>query len=91
MKKTTLALILCLVLCLPVFASCSRGGETTEASATEPVAEASGTEEATAGATTDKWEILAPKITMMAENARTLKIEYSIGKSAERRRATIST
>ena len=87
MKKTTLALILCLVLCLPLFASCDKGGAdadpTASATGTEPVADVT-SGDATEAPVDDKWEKIAPKITMMAESARTLKIEYSVAVSAEK-------
>ena len=93
MRKTTIALILCILLCLPAFASCGGSGETaatTTAAETAPVT--TGTTETEAGeaevttvlATTDKWEEIVPKITMIAERDRTLKIEYSTGGSEEK-------
>ena len=93
MRKTTIALILCILLCLPAFASCGGSGETaatTTAAETAPVT--TGTTETEAGeaevttvlATTDKWEEIVPKITMIAERDRTLRIEYSTGGSEEK-------
>ena len=91
MRKTTIALILCILLCLPAFASCGGSGETadTTAALTEPASESLATESdeaevTTVEVTTDKWEEIVPKITMIAERDRSLKIEYSIGGSAEK-------
>ncbi len=93
MRKTTIALILCILLCLPAFASCGGSGETaatTTAAETAPVTtgitetEAGEAEVTTVLATTDKWEEIVPKITMIAERDRTLRIEYSTGGSEEK-------
>ena len=94
MRKTTIALILCILLCLPAFASCGGSGETaattTTAAETAPVTtgitetEAGAAEVTTVLATTDKWEEIVPKITMIAERDRTLRIEYSTGGSEEK-------
>ena len=83
MKKrlVSLCLILCLVLSVLAFASC---GSKTPA-ATEPATEGSGaTDGETVAATTDKWDVLAPKITMLAAAPRQLRIECSSNKSAEK-------
>ena len=94
MKKRVLSL--CLALCFILsaiftLASCGDGdtAETTapggsESGKTEPAASASETEVVTAEPTTDKWEEIAPKITMLAARDRTVKIEYSMGGSAEK-------
>ncbi|MBR5044588.1 MAG: hypothetical protein IKX66_04500 [Clostridia bacterium] len=90
MKKTALTLLLCLCLILPVFASCGRGTEPADTvPATEPASDAAASESETAEATTleattDKWEEIVPKITMISQRDRTLKIEYSVGGSAEK-------
>ncbi len=86
MKKRIVSLLLALFLILSVFAlaSCKKDGGTsgTTAPATEPAA--TGTADQTTASTTDKWEILAPKITMLAESARSLRIECSSNVSAEK-------
>ena len=66
MKKRIIFLLLTLCLILSVFAlaSCGKKGKT-------------GGGEQTTAATTDKWEILAPRITMLPEADRQLKIECS--------------
>lgn len=91
MRKTTIALILCILLCLPAFASCGGSGETpattaaTAPAATEPADAGADTADVTTAATTvDKWEEIVPKITMIAERDRTLRIEYSTGGSEEK-------
>ena len=86
MKKgmLTLALVLCLVFCALPLSSC--GNRTPASAGSETVtgqADASGGE--TTVATTDKWDVLAPQITMLAERVRTLRIEYSMGGSEEKR------
>ena len=88
MKRTLGSLLLLLTLIL-LLASC--GGKTPEkttGSATSPAtftATEEGTEPATEGETTaDKWEDLAPKITMLAERERKLKIECSEFVTAEK-------
>ena len=86
MKKqiVSLLLILCFVLSAFVLASCDKNGKKTDTTepATEPVA--SDTQDATTATTADKWEKLAPKVTMMTESSRQLKIEYSMKKNAEK-------
>ena len=94
MKKRIVSLILTLCFVLSVFAlaSCGKSGETasTTAEVTEPSETELGTtasettEVTTAVATTDKWEVLAPKITMISEAMRTLRIECDSNKSAEK-------
>ncbi len=92
MRKTTVALILCILLCLPAFASCGGSGgttATTAATTADTATEPAGSETETAidttvATTADKWEEIVPKITMIAERDRTLKIEYSVGGSAEK-------
>ena len=92
MRKTTIALILCILLCLPAFASCGGSGETAATTAAETAPVTTGITETEAGvaevttvlATTDKWEEIVPKITMIAERDRTLRIEYSTGGSEEK-------
>ena len=91
MRKTTIALILCILLCLPAFASCGGSGETpattaaTDPAATEPADAGADTADVTTALTTaDKWEEIVPKITMIAERDRTLRIEYSTGGSEEK-------
>ena len=92
MRKTTIALILCILLCLPAFASCGGSGGTAATTAAETAPVTTGITETEAGvaevttvlATTDKWEEIVPKITMIAERDRTLRIEYSTGGSEEK-------
>ena len=60
---------------------------TTKAAQTDGTATGTATEtaiETTAETTADKWDDLAPKVTMIAERDRKLKIEYSVKKSAEK-------
>ena len=71
MKKRILFLLLTLCLILSVFTLASCGKK-----------DKKGGGEQTTAATTDKWEILAPRITMLPEDFRQLKIEYSAYKSA---------
>ena len=81
MKNRIVSLLLALFLILSVFAlaSCDKGTDATEAPATEePVASADGTTGEATEPPDTKWEKLAPKVTMMAESARSLKIECSI-------------
>ena len=88
MKKCVLSLLLalCFAFSVLVFSSCDKGGQEVDAagSATEePLTDPSGTEADTAEATTaDKWEKLAPKVTMIAQNMRNFKIECSSRKTA---------
>ena len=93
MKKTIVSLLLVLSLFLSVFAlaSCGKRGEaadetTADNGATNPASDggAGETDEATAAATTDKWETLAKKITMIAARDRQLKFEFSSNHSAEK-------
>lgn len=69
LKKIAL-LIFCLAFSVIILASCGKDGE--EATVPEDT-----TGEETAAATTDKWETLAPKITMLSARDRQLKIELS--------------
>ena len=87
MKNRILSLLLalCFVFSVLALASCDRGGKETDPAASvsgEPVADLTGTGEATTEAAPDKWESIAPKITMLAENMRLLKIECSSRKTA---------
>ena len=81
---------LCLLLCVvfSVFALASCGGkapdEATAAPETEATSPEDETDPTTAAVTTDKWEALAPKITMLSERDRSLKIECSEFKTAEK-------
>ncbi len=90
MKKPgrILATLILLAILLPVLASCGRDtGAATAAlpAVSEPGAADDTTDDGTAAATTaDKWEIIAPKITMLSENSRKLKIECSKFKTAEK-------
>ena len=95
MKKriVSLILILCFILSVFALASCGKSdapadattAAVTEPSATEPAASESETAEVTTvEATTDKWEELAPQITMITPAMRTLRIECDSNKSAEK-------
>ena len=88
MLKRILSLLLTLCFIFSVFALSSCGkdekpAETTAPGATDPDATdpasagSDAADETTAVVTTDKWEELAPKILMIAERDRTLKIECS--------------
>ena len=83
MKKRIVSLLLTLCFIFSVFAlsSCEKDekpAETTAPGINGPEAAESDTaDETTAPVTTDKWEELAPKILMIAERDRTLKIECS--------------
>ena len=83
MRKRITALLLTACLFLSVFAFASCGGKTP--AATEPATDGSdATTEETVAVTTDKWEVLAPRITMLSEADRNLKIECSEFKTAEK-------
>ncbi|MBO7403740.1 MAG: hypothetical protein J6V24_02160, partial [Clostridia bacterium] len=90
MKKRIVSLILVLCFLLSVFAltSCEKDAATATAdpsATTEPAATDAETEAATTvEVTTDKWEDLAPMITMISEAMRTLRIECDSNKSAEK-------
>ena len=84
-RIVSLLLMLCMILSVLLLASCDKGTDATEAPATEePVASADGTTEEATEPPDTKWEKLAPKVTMMAESARSLKIECSSNVSAEK-------
>ena len=89
-KKRIVSLILVLCFLLSVFAltSCEKDAATATAdpsATTEPAATDTETEAATTvEVTTDKWEDLAPMITMISEAMRTLRIECDSNKSAEK-------
>ena len=89
-KKRIVSLILVLCFLLSVFAltSCEKDAATATAdpsATTEPAATDAETEAATTvEVTTDKWEDLAPMITMISEAMRTLRIECDSNKSAEK-------
>ena len=89
-KKKIVSLILVLCFLLSVFAltSCEKDAATATAdpsATTEPAATDTETEAATTvEVTTDKWEDLAPMITMISEAMRTLRIECDSNKSAEK-------
>ena len=85
----SLALALCLIISVVfTLASCGKDDapETTAAitdPATDPAATDPGTEEVTTvEETTDKWEVLAPKITMLSAKDRSLRIECSCKQTA---------
>ena len=61
------------------FASCGR-----TPAATTPETEATDSTGETTDVTTDKWEALAPKITMIAARDRSLTFEFSSNQSAEK-------
>ena len=87
MKRTAaLFLALCLILSVFALASCGkRGGATAGTTAPDAADPGSGSASGeTTAATTDKWEILAPKVTMLAARDRQLKIECSSAQSAEK-------
>ncbi len=81
MKKSMLSLllILCFVFSVFALASCDRGGKTSDAT-TEPASPSGTTAQATQ-ATADKWEEIAPKILMITEKDRSLKIECDISRN----------
>ena len=80
MKKPIILLLLAIL--LPVLASCGKGAtDATEAGETETAAAT--TVEKTV-ATTDKWESIAPRITMLSANDRKIRIECSEFKTAEK-------
>ena len=86
MRRTTIALILCILLCLPVFASCGKSGDATATTAaqnaTDPaVTETETADVTTAEATTDKWEEIAEKVTMITQKDRSLKIACDISRN----------
>ena len=81
-RIVSLFLILCFILSVFTFASCGRKVDATDTTAqneaTEPEAsESDTTERWMTEVPTDKWEAIAPKITMITEKDRTLKIECS--------------
>ncbi|MBR5044765.1 MAG: hypothetical protein IKX66_05390, partial [Clostridia bacterium] len=81
-RIVSLFLILCFILSVFTFASCGRKVDATDTTAqneaTEPEAsETDATERKMTEVPTDKWEAIAPKITMITEKDRTLKIECS--------------
>ena len=82
-KIVSLLLILCFLFSVLALSSCGKDGKPAEttAPATEPKA-TDAAEATTAEVTTDKWEEIAPKITMIAEKDRTLKIECSSRQTA---------
>ena len=92
MKKSIVSLILVLCFLLSTFALSSCGKDekpaeptATEPTLTEPTATDAETEDATTAlVTTDKWEALAPNITMIAEAMRNLRIECDSNVSAEK-------
>ena len=86
-----IALLLCFVLCALVFASCGKDEEeetpvTTAASETVGIGASDATtlEETTVEATTDKWEVLAPKVVLISPKDRALRIECSNHTTAEK-------
>ena len=83
MKKRILSL--CLILCFvfSVFALVSCGNKTPDA--TEPASQEGSATATETAATTDKWNVLAPQVTMISESNRRLKIEYSVAGSDEKR------
>ena len=85
MKKPIILLLLLAIL-LPALASCGKGAgtETDPATTAEAASADETTGEATTAATADKWEKIAPKITMLSANDRKLKIECSEFKTAEK-------
>ena len=83
----SLLLVLCMLLSVFALSSCGKddGSKATTAdpAASEPDASESGDPDATTVATTtDKWEQIAPKITMIAEKDRTIRIECSCRQTA---------
>ena len=78
--KKPIILFLLLAILLPILASCGKGA------GTETTVQTDGAEptDASTAATTDKWEVIAPKITMLSANDRKLKIECSKFKTAEK-------
>ncbi|MBR4336288.1 MAG: hypothetical protein IKP74_07530 [Clostridia bacterium] len=88
MHKRILSLLLLLATVFSIFTLASCGErEKTPVATTTATKIGSGSDDATAGeettAGTDKWEALAPKVTMIAARDRTLKIEYENYVNAE--------
>ena len=83
-KLLSLLLALCFVVSLFALSSCGKDDKAAETTATEPASESETAEVTTVEATTDKWEVLAPKITMLSAKDRALRIEYSVKKNAEK-------
>ena len=92
MKKriVSLLLTLCFILSAFALASCGRKVDATEPEATDPestdlaASESETAEATTREVTTDKWEVLAPQVTMITPAMRTLRIECDSNKSAEK-------
>ncbi len=86
MKKqlVSLLLLLCMILAVFSFASCKKGGETDAPATAEPASSAEATTDAATAATTDKWNVLAPKVKMITEKERNLRFELSNHTTAEK-------
>jgi len=93
-KMKTIRIIACLVLCLVFFvSSLASCGKMTEETAAPDMTEFEETtaesdrateEETTVAVTTDKWEVLAPKITIIVERDRSLRLELSATQADEK-------
>ena len=82
MKKclVSLLLLLCMIVSVFALASCDKGGET---DTTEPTTEPAASEpaEATTQTVDTKWEKIAPKVTMITEKDRSLKIACDVSRN----------
>ena len=82
MKKclVSLLLLLCMIVSVFALASCNKGGET---DTTEPMTEPAASEpaEATTQTVDTKWEKIAPKVTMITEKDRSLKIACDVSRN----------
>ena len=82
MKKclVSLLLLLCMIVSVFALASCKKGGET---DTTEPTTEPAASEpaEATTQTVDTKWEKIAPKVTMITEKDRSLKIACDVSRN----------
>ena len=90
MKKqiVSLLLLLCMILSVFALASCDKGNketDTTTAKANEPVA--SDTAVDTANVLDEKWEKIAPKVKMITEKDRSLKIACDTSKNGVKKSA----
>ena len=89
MKKRILSLILTLCFILSAvftLASCGKDDKAAETTtATEPASESETEEVTTVEETTDKWEVIAPKVTLIAAKDRKLKFVLDRSKNGVKR------